>query len=120
MARILVVEDDQDARLLLSACLRRAGHTVVLAVSGYEALSLVCEQGVPEAAVLDLQMPGMNGFEVLEHLHATGMPKERAVFVTAVQCVRVRSQATSVGAGYLAKPFLPTDLAQAVDAACAA
>lgn len=120
MARILVVEDDQDSRLLISACLKRAGHTVLPACSGYEALSLVCEQGLPEAAVLDLHMPGMDGFEVLQRLHATGMRMENAVIVTAVQGVQVRSRTVESGATYLPKPFFPDDLAQAVRAACAA
>lgn len=120
MAKILVVEDDQDARLLIAACLTRAGHEVVHAGSGYEALSLVFQEGLPEAAVVDLHMPGMDGFEVLQALQASGLPARHAVIVTAVQGVKVRTKALDSGATYLSKPFYPEDLTQAVNAACAA
>ncbi|RZS90323.1 response regulator receiver domain-containing protein [Motilibacter rhizosphaerae] len=115
MARVLVVEDDQDARLLISACLRRAGHTVLTAESGYQALSLVFEEGLPEAAVLDLHMPGMDGFDVLTALQATGLAGANTVVLTAVQGSSARAAVTARGAHYLAKPFYPSELTAAVE-----
>jgi signal transduction histidine kinase/CheY-like chemotaxis protein len=64
---ILVVDDDADARQVLKQLLAKLGHTVVEAASGPIALALIPELH-PQLMLLDLLMPGMDGFEVLEQM----------------------------------------------------
>jgi DNA-binding response OmpR family regulator len=68
-ARILIVDDEQNIRLTLNALLGRAGHTVTTAASGEEAVKLFAQQQF-DLMVVDLQMPGMNGIEVVEALRS--------------------------------------------------
>jgi signal transduction histidine kinase/ActR/RegA family two-component response regulator len=68
-ARILVVEDNTDARETLELLLRCLGHEVVTARDGAEALQR-CEQMTPEIALVDLGLPGIDGFEVARHMRA--------------------------------------------------
>jgi DNA-binding response OmpR family regulator len=68
-ARILVVDDEQNIRVTLNALLGRAGHTVTTAASGEEAVKLFAQQRF-DLMLVDLQMPGMNGIEVVEALRA--------------------------------------------------
>ena len=70
MATIVLAEDDPDLRGLYAECLRRAGHQVLEAADGAEALSLV-RTHAPQLLVLDIWMPILNGLEVLEHLGRT-------------------------------------------------
>ncbi len=68
-AQILVVDDEQNIRLTLNALLGRAGHTVTTASSGEEALKRFAQQRF-DLMVVDLQMPGMSGIEVVEAIRA--------------------------------------------------
>lgn len=68
MARVLVVEDDQDIRDLVARRLQGAGHQVAPAASADEALAVVTERGAPELAVLDVGPPHVDGFELLARL----------------------------------------------------
>lgn len=70
-ARILVVDDEQNIRLTLSALLGRAGHNVTTAASGEEAVALFGEQPF-DLMLVDLQMPGMNGMQVVDVLRQRG------------------------------------------------
>ena len=67
---VLVADDDEDILQLLSFRLERAGYEIVQARSGDEALRLALEL-VPALAVLDVMMPGLNGFEVTRELAGT-------------------------------------------------
>ena len=69
-ASIVLAEDDADLRGLYAECLRRAGHVVLEAADGAEAVSLV-RAHAPELLLLDIWMPILNGLEVLEHLGRT-------------------------------------------------
>jgi DNA-binding response OmpR family regulator len=69
-ATIVLAEDDADLRGLYADCLRRAGHEVLEASDGAEALSLV-RAHAPQLLLLDIWMPILNGLEVLEHLGRT-------------------------------------------------
>lgn len=70
-ARVLVVDDEQNIRLTLSSLLTRAGHAVTMAASGEEALALF-DRDPFDLMVVDLQMPGLNGMQVVEALRARG------------------------------------------------
>ena len=81
--RVLVADDEPDVRLLLRLGLRH--HNIVVtgeAADGYEVLS-ACEKSPPDAIVLDLLMPRMNGFEVIPELRRT-QPQIGIVAYTAV------------------------------------
>jgi DNA-binding response OmpR family regulator len=74
-ANILVVDDEQNIRLTLSALLRRAGYTVTTASSGEEAVSLFSAQSF-DLMLVDLQMTGINGIQVVEALRTRGLDTE--------------------------------------------
>lgn len=61
--KIFVVDDDANARRLVRLILERRGYTIVEAESGFKALAML-EQGMPDLFILDLMMPGMDGFEL--------------------------------------------------------
>ena len=65
--RILVVEDDEKSRRLLTDVLRFHGFDVRAAATGEEALE-IARGGAPDAALLDIQLPGISGFDVLARL----------------------------------------------------
>ncbi len=67
---VLVVDDDEDARTILSAIIENMGLATRLAADGQEALTLLRSDGLPALIMLDLMMPRMGGFEVLAHLRA--------------------------------------------------
>jgi CheY-like chemotaxis protein len=63
---ILVVDDDRSARTMLSVVLERAGHDVMCASNGAQALDRMRRGPLPEIVLLDLMMPRVNGWQVLE------------------------------------------------------
>ncbi len=70
MARILIVDDDPVVSLTLSRMLEWTGHEAVLAESARSGLERVAE-GAPDAIILDMRMPGMNGLDFLRELRAS-------------------------------------------------
>ena len=102
--KILLVDDDRDLLEMLCSIFRRAGYTdLVTASSGQEALQVWREQQ-PALIVLDVMMPGMDGFEVLREIRRTSRV---LVFCKEEQV----QEALDAGADdYLPKPFLPREL----------
>ncbi|MEV4639898.1 response regulator [Actinoplanes sp. NPDC049548] len=113
MARLLVVDDEPDICALTARHLVRAGHQVICAHDGPTALAEVAVHGAPDAAVLDVDMPGMDGFALLERLRET-VPGLPTVFVTVLWDADVLASAARYGAGYVAKPFSPAALHDAL------
>jgi len=115
--KVLVVDDEQLARDELCYQLQRIGEVEVVgqAGNGLEALSAV-EQYEPHLIFLDIQMPGLTGFEVARRLLSYGPHTPAMVFVTAFDQHAI--EAFEVNAvDYLLKPVEPTRLEQAVDRA---
>jgi two-component system, OmpR family, response regulator len=103
-ARLLVVDDEQSIRELLTASLRYAGFDVVAAADGAEALRLA-EQHRPDLVVLDVMLPDIDGFTVTRKLRERGreMP---VVFLTAKDEVGDKVTGLTVGGDdYVTKPF---------------
>jgi two-component system OmpR family response regulator len=103
-ARLLVVEDDANIVELLSASLRYAGFEVATATDGYEALRAAREFR-PDLMVLDVMMPGIDGFEVVRRLTAEG-GRCPVVFLTARDGVEDTITGLTIGGDdYVTKPF---------------
>jgi DNA-binding response OmpR family regulator len=104
MARILVVDDEPDILLLHRLNLEGAGHEVLLAADGMKALERIDEDR-PDCVVLDVMMPVLDGWGVLEALQSRTMAPPVLV-VSAKSAMADVELAMSMGAqGYLAKPF---------------
>jgi sigma-B regulation protein RsbU (phosphoserine phosphatase) len=115
---LLVVDDNEDNRYTLVQRLKRQGYTnVTTAVNGREALE--CLRTRPfDLVLLDVTMPEMNGYEVLEHLKADDRLRHvPVVMISAVDQVESVVRCIELGAeDYLAKPFNPTLLKARVGA----
>ena len=111
MARILVVDDSHDVRLLLVAVLQRAGHEVVEATDGASVQSWVSD-AKPDLIILDLMMPGMDGWEALERLKSSPASKHIPVIIfSALNEDRDLAKARSMGAiDHISKPWTEDDL----------
>jgi CheY-like chemotaxis protein len=79
-AQVLVVDDDPKIRDMLRRTLQKAGWTVAEAANGSEAIAAL-ERAKPALVLLDLMMPGMDGFEVLERLHGDATWREVPVII---------------------------------------
>ncbi len=113
---ILIVDDDFDIREVLKDRLESLGYGVVEASNGQEALSLL-EKQTPHLVLLDIEMPGMNGLEVLREIRK----KEKdltVVMITAYGTVERAVQAMREGAyDFIPKPFEPDHVALIVQKA---
>jgi two-component system phosphate regulon response regulator PhoB len=114
---ILVVDDEPDIVALVAYHLARAGYRVTTAASGTEALALA-RSDCPSLIVLDLMLPGISGYEVLEQLRADERTKRVAVLMlTARREEQDRIRGLTLGADdYLTKPFSPAELVLRVGA----
>src|SRR5687768_12346400 len=109
--RILVVDDEPDIIALVAYHLARSGYRVSTASTGTEALEAAHEEQ-PALVVLDLMLPELSGFEVLERMRADRALSETPVLMlTARRDEPDRVQGLSLGADdYLVKPFSPQEL----------
>jgi two-component system phosphate regulon response regulator PhoB len=115
--RILVVEDEPDIVALVAYHLAKAGYRVSTAATGPDALDLARQES-PSLVVLDLMLPGLSGFDVLEQLRADELTRDVAVLMlTARRDEPDRIRGLSLGADdYLTKPFSPQELVLRVTA----
>jgi two-component system phosphate regulon response regulator PhoB len=115
--RILVVDDEPDIVALVVFHLVKSGYRVSTAGSGPDAINLARSES-PSLIVLDLMLPGMSGFEVLESLRADPATRDVAVLMlTARREEPDRIRGLSLGADdYLTKPFSPQELVLRVGA----
>lgn len=102
--RILVIEDDPGMTDFLSKGLREAGYATEAVSDGHEGLRLACDHAY-DAVVLDLMLPGLNGFAVLRELRSREVCTP-VICLTARDSVDDRVRGLDLGADdYLAKPF---------------
>jgi class 3 adenylate cyclase len=109
--KILVVDDNESNRNMLSRRLMRQGHTVKLAENGLQALEMLRAEDF-DLVLLDVMMPEMDGYQVLEHLHADdklrGLP---VIMISALDQLDTVVKSIELGAeDYLPKPFNPVVL----------
>ncbi len=112
---VLVVEDDRDIREVLEEMLDAAGHHVLTASNGREALAVLDRVSGPCLVLLDLMMPVMSGFAFLEELHRR--PDRERVSVLLVSAnVQVEQVARgNAVVGFVKKPFDLDDVLARVD-----
>jgi signal transduction histidine kinase len=103
MPRILHIEDDAANRLLVRKLLTAAGHDVTDAVDGLEGVRLACASK-PDLVLVDLNIPGLNGFEVT--LRLRGEPSLSGVPIVAITAEGDRDTSLAVGCnGFIQKPI---------------
>jgi CheY-like chemotaxis protein len=109
--RILVVEDNLDGVHSLVLLLRDMGHEVDYAINGYAALDMATRIR-PEIVLLDLNLPGLSGFDVCRRIKANPALKGvRVIALTAYTQDEYRQRATAMGCEqYLVKPVDPREL----------
>ncbi len=113
---VLVVEDDPTLRLGLTKALRSDGYRVVTAPTGQEGLEAVLAEP-PDLLILDVMLPGMNGYEVLESVRARD-PDLPIIMLTAKGEEEDRVRGLQAGADdYVVKPFGVAELLARVQAA---
>lgn len=107
-ARILIVEDNPANLELVRYLLQHAGHTVISAVDGAEGLA-VAQREQPDLVISDLQMPHMDGYELLTRLRAEpSLQGTPVIAVTAFSMSGDRNKVMLAGFdGYLPKPIVP-------------
>ncbi len=110
MQRILVVEDDRFLRKAAESALRRNGFTVLVAANGEEGLR-VARSEIPDLVLLDLIMPGLQGFEVLKLLKAEATTSAIPVVVISNlgQDSNVKNALDAGAVDYLVKANLALD-----------
>ncbi|HEY4303967.1 MAG TPA: LytTR family DNA-binding domain-containing protein [Gemmatimonadaceae bacterium] len=115
--RALIVDDEAPARAKVRRLLEAAGDVEILgeATTGREAVAAI-KRSRPDIVFLDIQMPGLDGFAVLDAIEASGDALPHIVFVTADDRLAIR--AFEHGAiDYLLKPFTPDRFARVLDRA---
>lgn len=112
---ILIVDDDRDLLIMIKSIFARAGYrNIATAASSEEALKIL-SQKMPDMIILDIMMPGMDGFELLQEIRRTS--RVPVLILTARGEAEDRLSGFELGADdYLVKPFLPKELLLRVNA----
>lgn len=119
MARILVVDDENNIRIMVGLALKNAGHVVETAADGPEALRKYGEGGSYDLVLLDQRMPGMEGLQVLREMRQRKVDA-RVIMITAFGTIDLAVDAMKAGAtDFLRKPFTTDTLRGAVQSALA-
>ena len=116
MKKVLVLEDESSIRSFIVINLRRAGYDVIEAESGEEALEKLQENPDTRVALLDIMLPGIDGFEVCRRIRATNL-RIGIIMLTARSQEMDKVTGLMTGAAdYVTKPFSPAELTARVDA----
>jgi pilus assembly protein CpaE len=115
--KILIVDDDVNALKLIGYTLHREGYEIIAAQSGQEALAKA-EEEKPQLVILDIMMPGMDGYEVCRRLRAAPQTAQvPVIMLTAKSQVEDKVAGFEAGADdYLTKPVIPAELMARVKA----
>src|SRR3954449_12473647 len=115
MARVGLCEDDPAIRRVVIKSMQLAGHDVVVAHNGGEAVRLFGDDHSLDALILDIGLPDADGRDVCQALRSNGQPAP-AMFLTALAAVHDKLSGFSAGADdYLPKPFDPLELVARVE-----
>ena len=118
MVKVLVVEDETSIREMIALNLRRTGLEVLEAGSAEEGLTLLEQAPDCSAAILDVMLPGMNGFSLCETIRRTNQ-KIGIIILSAKGQEQDKIRGLSIGADdYMTKPFSVSELLARVEALC--
>lgn len=119
--RILVVDDDADTRRMLRALLERSGHEISEAPEGETALTLMRAQ-VHDLVILDIRMPGLDGWEVLDRIRSEpALRQAKVVMISAHASAGTARNALDRGAtAFVTKPFRAEEIGGVVERALSA
>ncbi len=118
MRRVLVVEDEKSIRKMIALNLRMSGWEVLEAESAEQGLDLLNKQGPCEAAVLDVMLPGMNGFSLCETIRRDNQDIG-IIILSAKSMEEDKIRGLSIGADdYMTKPFSVSELLARIEALC--
>jgi DNA-binding response OmpR family regulator len=114
--RILIIEDSDAIRRMIEALVSGRGHEVEAVSSGPKGLEAALANP-PDAILLDLNLPGLHGFEVCERLRASGPTKTTPILIiSATSDDDAKDRALKVGANaYYTKPFSPMALLKEIE-----
>ena len=116
MKKVLVLEDESSIRSFIVINLRRAGYDVIEAESGEEALEKLQQNPDIRVALLDIMLPGIDGFEVCRRIRTTNL-RIGIIMLTARSQEMDKVTGLMTGADdYVTKPFSPAELTARVDA----
>jgi len=111
MAKILIVEDDKAINELIAKNLKLVGHSYIQVFNGADAITTAFENPV-DLILLDIMLPGLNGFEVIKKI-----PFTPVIFITAKDGLEHRLNGLSLGADdYIVKPFEMLELLARIEA----
>lgn len=115
MAKILIAEDEQDIRDLITFTLRFAGHEVIATIDGEEAYQ-VAKKIQPDLILLDVRMPRMNGYDACMKIKANDKTQHiPVVFLSAKgQEAEIQAGMDAGATEYIIKPFSPDQLSERV------
>jgi DNA-binding response OmpR family regulator len=116
-ARVLVIDDDKTILDILKLALQNAGFEVLPAIDGNIGLKIFREQK-PELAIVDIAMPGVDGYQVIEEIKkASEGQSAKVVILTAHEQSVMRAYADELGVDlYLTKPITPSQLIEHLNA----
>ena len=114
---VLIVDDNEDIRNLIQATLGKAMYDFGIAEHGQEALEYLEQYGLPDLMILDMAMPIMDGFQVLEIIKNDPYTEGIDVIILSAQTnAQIAAEAIDMGArAVIAKPFGPLDLLRTID-----
>ncbi len=115
MAKILIAEDERDIRDLITFTLKFAGHDVVAAANGEEAV-IKARETIPDLIMMDVRMPKMTGYEACKVIKSEAAIKDIPVVFLSAKGQEAEVQ-TGIEAGaveYILKPFSPDQLTERV------
>jgi len=115
MLKVLCIDDSSMIRAVVQMVLRQSGMEVVVASNGTEGLQLMADEN-PDAVLLDMQMPDMDGFETLQRIAVDDRISHiPVIFMTADDHADTVNQAGALGAcDFIVKPFPHASLAQRI------
>jgi len=115
--KIMIVDDEADARRFICDLLRRQNYEILLAPSGEDALSLLEQDQTVDVMLLDFMMPGLDGMEVLEIIkNNPAIEPIRVILLTAVNRTEDKVRAFALGAAdYMVKPFSKDELVARIE-----
>lgn len=116
MSKVLILEDEDSIRKFIKINLKRVGYEIIEAKTGEEALEKSLDNDNISVAILDVMLPGINGFKVCKELRKRS--KEIGIIILTAKSQELdKITGLSIGADdYITKPFSPSELVARVDA----